>query len=146
MRCRLLRWLCCPLCQGTLSLQVFLESQERMAPLLLDIHSGWGRRRTAMLLIPGINRGYARSRRDCCGVTVEPSIPCGAASRDSTQGPCETPPPRLQLVLLPSRLSPTTLHGDAPHGLGTAIPISGHIKPSAWDGPIILRVKRISSS
>src|SRR5262249_51690624 len=32
MRCRLLRWLCCPLCQGTLSLQVFHESQERLAP------------------------------------------------------------------------------------------------------------------
>ena len=31
MRRRLLRWLCCPLCQGTLSLQVFVEYQERLA-------------------------------------------------------------------------------------------------------------------
>src|SRR5437870_2080675 len=32
MRRRLLQWLCCPLCQGTLSLQVFLEHREMLAP------------------------------------------------------------------------------------------------------------------
>src|ERR1700740_2441010 len=32
MRRRLLQWLCCPLCRGTLSLQVFREHRETLAP------------------------------------------------------------------------------------------------------------------